>query len=195
MSLAPVPSAPPAIVATTSSPVPSVPFFSQFTDISSPSWKKVGCGITSLAMIIDYYTPQAVSVNALLSEGVAAGAYVSSAGWSHAGLVGLAKKHGLVGNSYDFSNANATSSLQSLKDFLDVGPVIVSIHYKFDPKNPIPHMVVVDAIQDGFVYYNDPAAKAGQQRISISAFQKSWKKRLIAVRPTAASPISASGVL
>jgi len=34
-----------------------VPFYSQFVDISAPAWKKVGCGIASLAMIIDFYKP------------------------------------------------------------------------------------------------------------------------------------------
>ena len=34
--------------------ISNVPFYSQFTDIVSASWEKKGCGITSLAMIIDF---------------------------------------------------------------------------------------------------------------------------------------------
>jgi len=60
-----------------------VPFYSQFKDITDPTWQKVGCGIASLAMLIDYYKP-AVSVDSLLTEGITTGAYITSAGWSHA---------------------------------------------------------------------------------------------------------------
>ena len=59
-----------------SSPViPDVPFYSQFKDITSSSWQKVGCGVTSLAMVIDYYKPDAVSVNTLLKQGITSGSY------------------------------------------------------------------------------------------------------------------------
>ena len=62
--------------------IPEVPFYSQFKDISSAKWQKVGCGVTSLAMVIEYYNPDSVSVNTLLNEGIAAGAYLNSAGWT-----------------------------------------------------------------------------------------------------------------
>src|ERR1700690_2125492 len=86
------------LVATTS--IPDVPFYSQFKDITSPTWQKVGCGVASLAMVIDYYEP-AVPVNTLLKQGIAAGAYLQSAGWTYKGLIQLAQKYGLSGNSYD----------------------------------------------------------------------------------------------
>jgi uncharacterized protein YvpB len=84
-------------VATSS--IPDVPFYSQFKDILSAQWQKVGCGVTSLAMIIDYYDPNTVSVNTLLKQGIAAGAYDTNAGWTYAGLIGLSQKYGLDGNS------------------------------------------------------------------------------------------------
>lgn len=163
--------------------IPVVPFYSQFVDIHSPSWQKVGCGITSLAMIIDYYSDDTVSVDALLKKGIANGAYNSKYGWIHNGLILLSNTYGLTGTSYDVSSLGKSSSLQKLESYLDDGPVIVSIHYKFDPKNTIPHLVVLDGMSDGYIYYNDPAVKIGQKKISVEDFQKGWKKKFIVIRP------------
>jgi len=162
--------------------VPNVPFYSQFEDITSPSWKKVGCGIASLAMIIDYYMP-AIDVDTLLKEGIARGAYLQNAGWTYSGLISVAKNHGLNGTTYDFGNLDSKIAFIKLSSSLEDGPVVVSIHYKFEPTNPIPHLVVINGIKDGFLYYNDPAAKTGELKISSSDFLKAWKKRYIVFRP------------
>ncbi len=172
-----------------SSSVPSVPFYSQFKDISSPSWQKVGCGITSLAMIIDYYQDAASpSVNQLLKEGIAAGAYLQNAGWTYKGLIGVSKKYGFKGSSYDLGKQERSAAFAQFKKQLQEGPVIASVHYKFDPKSTIPHLVVITAIDGDTVYYNDPAAKVGEQKISVEKFLKAWKKRFIVVRPEKTSP-------
>jgi uncharacterized protein YvpB len=170
------------VISTNQGSIPAVPFYSQFKDISSPKWQKVGCGVTSLAMIIDYYSPNAVSVETLLSGGIAAGAY-TDAGWTYSGLIALSKKYGLGGSSHDLSGSDSATALTQIKSSLSSGPVIASIHYKFDPNSTIPHLVVIDGIKDGVVYYNDPAAKAGEKQISVSDFQKGWKKRFIVIRP------------
>ena len=60
---------------------------------------------------------------------------------------------------------------------------MASVHYKFDPRSSIPHLVVIDGIKDNVVYYNDPAAKIGQKQISVIDFQKAWKKKYIVIRP------------
>ena len=163
--------------------IPEVPFYSQFKDISSLVWQKVGCGAASLAMIIEYYRPDTVSVDTLLKQGVTSGAYTTSAGWSHQGLISLSKKYGLRGNAYDLSTKNQTAAFSQLKDYVHDGPVIASVHYKFDPKSTIPHLVVINGIKDGIIYYNDPAAKTGEGKIPEADFIKSWKKRFIVVRP------------
>jgi ABC-type bacteriocin/lantibiotic exporter with double-glycine peptidase domain len=165
--------------------IAQVPFYSQFADISSSKWQKVGCGITSLAMIIDYYKPNAVqSVDSLLNQGIALGAYANNAGWSHAGLIAVSKKYGLTGTTYDFSGLSKQAALDKITGSLHTGPVIASVHYKFDPKSTIPHLVVIDGIKGDIVYYNDPAAKTGQKQISVADFQKGWKQRYIVIRPS-----------
>lgn len=172
--------APPPVV------IPLVPFYSQFQDIHTLSWQKVGCGVASLAMVIDYYSTSTISVDALLKEGVALGAYDTQAGWIYAGLISLAKKYGLQGVGIDVSTLTKDASLSQLQTYLASGPVMVSIYYKFDPKSKIPHLIVLDGIKDGLVYYNDPAALTGQKTISVTDFQKGWKKRFIVIRPNKA---------
>lgn len=184
---------PPAIVMPVS--VADVPFYSQFTDITSAAWKKVGCGIASLAMVIDYYKPDSVSVDTLLSQAIKAGAYDPNAGWIHSGLIRVSNKYGLDGNSYDFSGSSSKVALADIKTYLDGGPVIASIHYKFDPKSTIPHLVVIDGISGDSVYYNDPAAKSGEKQIAVADFLKGWKKRIIVVRPTNTLASATSSIL
>ena len=57
------------------------------------------------------------------------------------------------------------------------------MHYKLDPTNPIPHLVVVNGVEGDTVYYSDPADKSGGESISIDKFKKAWKKRYIAIHP------------
>lgn len=160
----------------------TVPFYSQFTDITAPEWKKIGCGIASLAMLIEFYEPGSITVDGLLNEGISAGAYLNDAGWIHSGLINLSKKYGLTGASYDMAGLSMDKAFMKLESVLVDGPVMVSVHYTFDPKNPIPHLVIINGVADGKVYYNDPAEKAGGGSISITKFQSSWKKRYIEIR-------------
>jgi uncharacterized protein YvpB len=166
-----------------SSTIPVIPFYSQFQDITSLKWQKVGCGVVSLAMIIDYYMPSTVSVDILLGQGIEAGAY-TNAGWSYAGLISLSKKYGLDGSAYDLGGSDAKTALARIQSALNSGPVIASIHYKFDPKSTIPHLVVINGIDNDIVYYNDPAANAGAKQISVTDFLAGWKKRFIVIRPS-----------
>ncbi|MBI2047735.1 MAG: C39 family peptidase [Parcubacteria group bacterium] len=162
--------------------VPIVPFYSQFHDISRTEWQGLGCGIADLAMLIEFYKPGSVSVDALLEEGIVAGAFISGAGWSHKGLALLAEQYGLSGKTYDFSDLGTDAAFSQFETILKDGPVIASVYYKFEPGNPIPHLVVINGISGGIVYYNDPSRGRGGESISVSDFKKAWKKRLISIR-------------
>lgn len=164
--------------------VHTVPFYSQFTDITPAEWKKIACGVASLAMLVDFYGP-AVTADTLLQEGIASGAYIYDAGWSHAGLINLARKHGLDGRTQTMGHLSMPEAFAVLEEELKEGPVMVSVHYTFDPRNPIPHLVVVNGVHDGRVYYNDPAEKGPAGSVSVEQFQSAWKKRFIAIRPAA----------
>lgn len=157
-----------------------VPFFSQFNDISAAEWKKVGCGIASLAMIIEFHKPGAlVSVDTLLQEGIDADAYLSKAGWTYAGLIGVSKKYGLSGTTRDFKGSTMDAAFERLKESVREGPVMASVHYTFEPTNPIPHLVVVNGIDGNTLYYNDPAEPSGHGSLSVEKFKSAWKKRYI----------------
>jgi ABC-type bacteriocin/lantibiotic exporter with double-glycine peptidase domain len=164
--------------------IPSVPFFSQFNDITTTKWKKVGCGVASLAMIIDYYKDEKISVNKILRQGIESGAYLEKEGWIHKGLISISQKYGLDGKSFDLTNSPEKLAYSKLKEQLEDGPVMVSVHYKFDPKNPIPHLVVIDAIDKNTVYYNDPASNSGNKKMTLDKFRASWKKKFIVIRPS-----------
>ena len=163
--------------------IANVPYHSQIQEITSHTWQQQGCGITSLAMIIDFYKPDAVSVNDLLKQGIVSGAFVNDVGWSYNGLIQLSKRYGLDGKSYDFASLTSANAFTELKNKLKDGPVIASVHYKFDPKNPLPHMVVIDGIDHDTIYYSDPSGKKGTGQISSAKFLSAWKKRFIVIRP------------
>lgn len=167
----------------TNTDVFTVPFFSQFTDITPVEWKKVGCGIASLAMLVDFYKPGSASVDELLQDGIASGAYLSNAGWTHAGLINIAKQFGLRGESRSLADLSMTDAFDKLATVVSDGPVMVSVHYTFEPTNPIPHLVVVNGVRDGKVFYNDPAEVSGGGSLSIDKFKSAWKKRYISIRP------------
>ena len=161
----------------------TVPFYSQFSDISLPQWQKVGCGIASVAMIIGYYEQKPISVDTLLQKGVEAGSFLSNAGWTHQGLINLTKSYGLDGESIDLSGMSMDAAFEKLGNAIAHSPVMVSVHYTFDPQNPIPHIVVVTDISDKEVFYNDPAEPSGGGSISVAEFQNAWKKRYILIQP------------
>lgn len=163
--------------------IPEVPFYSQFKDIQATEWKKVGCGVASLAMIINYYNPDAVSVDTLLKTGIKNGAYLDDAGWIHSGLISLGKKYDLDGESISLASESNAVAFEKFESYVKKGPVMASIHYKFDPKSTIPHLVVITGIKNGLMYYNDPAAEIGGKTISSEDFIKAWKKKFIVIRP------------
>lgn len=164
-------------------PATTVPFFSQFTDISKAEWRTVGCGIASLAMLIDYYKPGETTVDDLLDEGIASDAFLDDAGWIHQGLVDLAKAHGLTGEPHDLSPESMSDAFAQFSHTVENGPVMASVHYTFEPTNPIPHLVVITGIDDDTVYYNDPSEPSGNGSISAQKFKASWKQKYIAIRP------------
>jgi uncharacterized protein YvpB len=177
------------------SSVPIVPFHSQLTEISSPIWRLQGCGITSLAMIIDYYNDSKTSVNKLLGQGIAAGAFIENVGWSYAGLINVSKNYGLNGTTHDLSGSSMATAFSAIKKELAKGPVIASVHYKFIP-NGAAHLVVIDGFDSSTntIYYNDPDNKSGDQAISAAKFEAGWKKRYIAIRPVEVAVKGASSV-
>ncbi|TSC83259.1 MAG: Uncharacterized protein G01um101419_89 [Parcubacteria group bacterium Gr01-1014_19] len=161
----------------------NVPFYSQFQDIPQVEWQSSACGIASMAMAMEFYQPKSVSVPKLLLQALDLGAYKPGIGWKHKELSALAELYGLTGKNYDFANLDNQTVFNRFKDFMKVGPVIVSIHNKFNPKATLGHIVVVTGMADGMIFYHDPASgNKIEKKISESDFLKGWKRRFIVVR-------------
>jgi uncharacterized protein YvpB len=160
----------------------NVPLYSQIADISSVAWQQKGCGVTDVAMIVEYYKPNTTSVQKILLEALKGGAYVKNVGWSHDGLAALAIKHGLVGKTIDLSKFKNEIAFIEFEKTVKEGPVIASIHRGFNPKSPFGHLVVITGYDDKLIYYNDPGKHDGIRTVSVGDFIKGWKKRLIVIR-------------
>lgn len=158
-----------------------VPFYSQFGDINLSEWQKLGCGVASLAMVVNYYKPDSVSVMALLNQGIASGAYQEGVGWKHRELAALANNYGLSNQVFDFYKLSNAAAFDKFLELLRSGPVIVSIHNKFDPNATLGHIVVATGYENGYIIYNDPTY-GPEKKISLEGFLNGWKRRLIVVR-------------
>lgn len=168
----------------------NVPLYSQITDISSVEWQQKGCGVADLAMIIEFYKPNTTSVQKVLEEALASGAYQKNVGWKHDGLAALAEKHGLVGSTHDLSKLSKDDSFTQFKNILNEGPAVASIHRGFNPKSSFGHLIVITGFDDNFIYYNDPGKRDGIKKVAVNDFMQGWKKRLIVVRPPETSQLA-----
>ena len=160
-----------------------VPLYSQITDITSVEWKQKGCGVTDVAMIVNFYKPRTTTAQDVLEKAISLGAYQKNVGWKHDGLAALAKKYDLIGKTYNFSDSNNKTSFKQFKDIIEEGPAIASIHRGFDPKSSFGHLVVITGFDKDLIYYNDPGKHDGIRKVSIVDFMKGWKKVLIVIRP------------
>jgi len=160
-----------------------VPFYSQFQDIPAVEWQHEGCGIAALAMEVEFFKPKSVSITTLLLQALDSGAYTTDVGWKHKELAGLAGLYGLTGKNYDLANADNETAFGRFKELLVGGPMIVSIHNKFNPKATLGHLVVVTGIDNGTILYHDPAyGNKTERKITENDFLKGWKRRFITVR-------------
>ncbi len=162
-----------------------VPYYSQLRDVSAVEWRMEACGIAAMAMEIGFYKPNAVSVDKMLDQAIASGSYAKNAGWKHHELSALATRYGLAGKVYNLATLKNEAAFANFKVVLSEGPVIVSIHNKFNPKATLGHLIVVTGIDNDFIYYSDPASTTetkGEKKITIQGFLAGWKKRFITVR-------------
>ncbi len=172
----------------------TVPFLSQYADLGHHEWRARGCGITALKMVMDYWhgvdaRNQAISLDELLSEGLASQAYREGVGWTHRGLAELAQSHGYESFNVDFAPQGKTpkaldEAWSMLVVELERGPVLASVYAGMDPNRGGGHIVVVTGFHDGMVLFNDPeemAPREGQKSIALEAFLLAFKRRYIVV--------------
>jgi hypothetical protein len=172
-----------------------VPFVSQQV-YTNPEWRRYGCGIASLKMVLDYWHRQdprnrTDEVDNLYAAGVASGAFNPAFGWVHAGLVGLGRSLGYDGFNLDFAPngrtpKSAEDALKQLEIELGQGPVIASVYRGFDPARGGGHLVVVTDVSGGTIGLNDPEPlheSDGRRLMPVPQFLLAFKNRFIVVHP------------
>lgn len=169
----------------------TVQLVSQQTDLQDPEWQYRGCGIAALKMVMNYWQASdevnaSPPIDELLAAGLKLNAYVQNIGWSHAGLVNIAKQYGYDGKNYDLAGSDAETAWSSLMEQLRNGPVMASVYSKFDSARGGGHIVLLTGIDGNTVYLNDPeeiTSEQGLKTMELADFLTAWKKRYIVIFP------------
>lgn len=173
-----------------------VPFVSQYEDLADPDWQWRGCGIVALKMVLDFWHRQdarnvTFELNNLHRKGTEAGAYREGIGWSHGGLVSLARELSYESYNRDWADKGPTpksaeQAWHALALELERGPVLVSVYSGLEPARGGGHIVVVTGFENDLVYFNDPEQKDEQEGRRILArisFIRAFKRRYVIIRP------------
>jgi ABC-type bacteriocin/lantibiotic exporter with double-glycine peptidase domain len=162
-----------------------VPAYSQFLDVKEKNWRRRSCGIVSLKMVMAYWQAETASIAALIRTGRRLKAYTEKSGWTHKGLVRIAKKYGFDGQNFDWAEESSEKAFREMKRWLKLGPVIASVRRDLVPEGT-GHLIVVTGIDGRRVFYNDPDSKTRKhlvRKIAIKRFVGGWKKRIIVIKP------------
>lgn len=156
-----------------------------------------GCGIVSLAMVLDFISKKRTNIEKLKDEGLLVGARVSKYGWTQEGICSLARNKGLNAYFQEFRSVKVdlknksfkergvlvNSGIDKIRDLIKKNtPVIVSVSKGFNG-NEETHLVVVTGFNEKGFYFNDSRIKTGGKSIftSFSKFKKYWRKRILVV--------------
>jgi hypothetical protein len=173
-----------------------VPFSSQYADLGDHEWRARGCGVASLKMMMDFWhgrnaANRTASLDELLRAGLAIGAHMKDIGWTHRGLVELAKQYGYEGYNMDLAPQSPNpktldQAWTSLVHELERGPVMVSVWRYFEPEPHGGHMVVVTGWDGQLVALNDPiemSEREGRKLLALESFLHAFKQRYVVIRP------------
>jgi uncharacterized protein YvpB len=184
-----------------------VPYYSQKLDVSNNDWKNKACGITSLKMLLDFFSvKQAPSIDELIKELEFVGERIRE-GVTHETIVILLRNHGINAYRQEFKSHEINikngkvESNRYEKKLIDSGinkivenlinelPVIISAVKKFKEKDK-PHLVLIIGFEKdensvkGF-YYNDPDSNivdGGKNLfVDLKTFKEHWRKMAIFV--------------
>lgn len=165
--------------------------YSQYLDFTNKERQKHGCGIASLAMLMDYinhlsHTNKNIpSLDKLYQVGINRRAYIKDIGWRHAGLVGVAKVYGFKNSqAHDLSAFSDVEALQILKQKLKQGPVLASIYSKYKTAGS-GHLIGLLSLTKQEAVVLDPDSKIRRnvyRQLPLGKFIRAWKKRFIVIR-------------
>jgi len=167
------------------------PLISQFLDIKEKYWQDKSCGVVSLAMAMSFLGKKKINANDLLNRGLEKNFYIKEkslshkglVGWSHKGLVDMARSYGFLSRAYDFAKKTNVQATAKLLEALGDGPVLASSYKDFNTKNS-GHLFLMSGIKNGKIEYYDPNSKERKgvkKEVDLRIFLKGWKKRFIVV--------------
>jgi hypothetical protein len=159
----------------------SVPYYSQYLDVTDPFWMLRACGATCLKMVAEFHGVVMPEILALCNEARERGGYDMTNGWVHDYIVTKAKELGL--------HAERKEGLVTTEEVvaaLDAGnPVIVSVEKRVLEQTRF-HMVVVVGYSDGEFMYHEPEStdreRGALRSCSTDIFSQYWRGKAIFIR-------------
>lgn len=171
-----------------------VPYYSQYLDVTSADWQPRACGLVCLKMLLDASHLATPSLDAMIVQGEAIGAYGES-GWRHDGLVALGKQYGARLERYEWrrSETKTPDELSSegiaflVTQLRAHKPVAVSAIKNFEIADKF-HMVVLTGFEEeggvvtGFYYHDSDTKVKGEGEnlfVPINTFSAKWRRMAI----------------
>lgn len=160
--------------------------YSQHLDFAKPAWRKSGCAIASLGMIMALQKPKKkINLAEIYERGLDKEAYLKGVGWRHQGLAQLAKSYGFKeAKAFDLAAKDLAAAMRKLKQELKNGPVMVSVFSKYIVgRNG--HLVVLLGLTDESALVLDPDTRSRlkiAREIPLATFWPAWKKRFIVIK-------------
>jgi len=172
----------------------SVPYYSQYLDVADTKWQPRACSIACLKMLLDYKGVETPSLDEMILQGDAMGAYGES-GWKQDGIIALAKQYGarLSRNEWRHSESKTPDELNEeginfLISELRAGqPVLASAIKKFIEEDKF-HLVVLTGFEEkdnkvtGFYYHDSDTHARGEGEnlfVPIDTFRAKWRRMAI----------------
>lgn len=156
----------------------SVPYYSQYLDITDPFWMLRACGAASLKMIAEYHGVLTPDMTSLCVEARDRGGYDMVNGWVHEYLLTKAKELGL--------QAERKEGLTSIDDIIAAisagNPVIVSVEKRVLEQTRF-HMIVVVGFTEGEFLYHEPEStdrdRGAYRSCDTDTFMNYWRGKAI----------------
>ena len=172
----------------------SVPYYSQYLDVSDELWRPRACGVACLKMLLEAKGEHAPTLDEMIAQGCAIGAH-GEYGWKHDGLVALARQYGvkLSRNEWRQSESKTTDELNEdginflISEIRSGRPVIVSAVKNFEEDDKF-HMVILTGFEEesgevaGFYYHDSDTASRGDGEnlyVPINIFRAKWRRMAI----------------
>lgn len=171
-----------------------VPYYSQYLDVTSKEWQPRACSITCLKMLLESKGVQAPSLDEMIIQGDAIGAYGES-GWKQDGVIALAKQYGAKLSRAEWRKSETKTpdelneeGINFLISELRAGrPVLASAIKKFEEENKF-HLVVLTGFKEhdgnvtGFYYHDSDTQARGEGEhlfVPIDTFRAKWRRMAI----------------